>query len=405
MARVVDVAVHHRRARAQPDPVGGGDHVDPGAGRELALREHPPHLVVEDLRGRAGDRVEPGLAGLDQEVLDRQAGAAGAVDDLHRRERVDVHLRHPALHRGDQVEVGGAGELGVDAALHAHLGRAELPRLLGAVGDLLQRQGVRVGVGAPLGERAEPAADVADVGEVDVAVDDVGHLVADGLPPQVVGQPADLVEQARRPPSSAPAPARRSAPPGPAPPPAARMAPRESRCRDVGLRAAGPPRGPPPRAPRPSRRRPSRSRRDGRPVRPEVSTAVCRSVRPTAGEAAVRLLPRQAHGSYADLRQPVVGRQRRHVGRDPRVEPRLAGPDVLRVHGQPRPQLEPGGRRQRRQPLQRGPRPLRVDVVGGQRRDAAPVVDAGAQQRSALRARRPGWAAPAPGHADRAPAG
>ena len=65
----------------------------------------------------------------------------------------------------------------------------------GAVGDLVQGQRVGVGVGAPLGERAEPAADVADVGEVDVAVDDVGHLVADGVPAQVVGQPDHLLEQ------------------------------------------------------------------------------------------------------------------------------------------------------------------------------------------------------------------
>ena len=88
-----------------------------------------------------------------------------------------------------------AGQLGVDAALHADLGGAELPRLLGAVGDLVERERVGVGVGAPLGERAEPAADVADVGEVDVAVDDVGDVVADRLAAQVVGQPADLAQQ------------------------------------------------------------------------------------------------------------------------------------------------------------------------------------------------------------------
>jgi hypothetical protein len=75
----------------------------------------------------------------------------------------------------------------MDAALHAHLGGAGLPGLLGAVADLLQRQGVRVGVGAALGERAEPAAGVADVGEVDVAGDDVGDVVADDLAAQCVG--------------------------------------------------------------------------------------------------------------------------------------------------------------------------------------------------------------------------
>ena len=192
---VVDVAVHHRRARPQPDAVRGGDDLDPGGGGQLALGEDPADLVVEDLRGGAGDGAEPGLAGLDQEVLERQPGPGGAVDDLHRAERVHVHLGHPLLHRGGEVEVRRTGELGVDAALHADLGRAELPGLLGAVGDLLQRQRVGVGVGAALGERAEPAADVADVGEVDVPVDDVGHVVADGLPAQRVGELHDLVEQ------------------------------------------------------------------------------------------------------------------------------------------------------------------------------------------------------------------
>ena len=172
----------------------GGDHLDPGPGGQLALGEDPADLVVEDLRGGAGDRVEAGLAGLDQEVLDREAGARGAVDDLHRRERVHVHAGDPLLHGGGEVEVRRAGQLGVDAALHADLGGAQLPGLLGAVGDLLEGEAEGVGVGAALGERAEAAADVADVGEVDVAVDDVGHLVAHGVAAQVVGQPADRVE-------------------------------------------------------------------------------------------------------------------------------------------------------------------------------------------------------------------
>jgi len=59
----------------------------------------------------------------------------------------------------------------------------------GPVADLLQRQRVRVGVGAPLRERAEPAAGVADIGEVDVAGDDVGDVVADDLAAQRVGDP------------------------------------------------------------------------------------------------------------------------------------------------------------------------------------------------------------------------
>src|SRR5690606_22706296 len=101
---------------------------------------------------------------------------------------VDVHVGSPLLDRPGEVEVGGAGQVGVGAALHAHLGGARLPRLRRPVGDLLQGEGVGVGVGAPLREGAEPAAGVADVGEVDVAGDDEGDVVADGVAADPVGQ-------------------------------------------------------------------------------------------------------------------------------------------------------------------------------------------------------------------------
>ena len=103
-----------------------------------------------------------------------------------------------ALDRRGDVEVRRAGQLGIDAALHAHLGRAERDRLAGPVADLVERQPVGVGVGLALGERAEPAAGVTDVGEVDVAVDDVGD--ARRRPPAGAGRrPVGTTARDRRP--------------------------------------------------------------------------------------------------------------------------------------------------------------------------------------------------------------
>ena len=79
-----------------------------------------------------------------------------------------------------------------------------------AVADLGERERVRVGVGTALGERAEPAAGVTDVGEVDVAGDDVGHVVADGVAPQVVGEPDAAPPARRRRRAAARAPRRRT---------------------------------------------------------------------------------------------------------------------------------------------------------------------------------------------------
>ena len=117
-----------------------------------------------------------------------------AVGDLHRREGVHVHRRHPRLDRAHQIGVAGHRQLGVDTALHAHLCRTRDVRLPGPVGDLVDRKRERVRVTLALRERAEPAAGVADVGEVDVAVDDERHVVADGVAPQRICQRANSIQ-------------------------------------------------------------------------------------------------------------------------------------------------------------------------------------------------------------------
>ena len=100
---------------------------------------------------------------------------------------MNVKIRATPLDFGSNFEIGCPWQIGMDASLHAHLGGTGFPGLGGTVPDLLQRQRVRVGVGPALGERTEPAAGVADVGEVDVAGDDVGDVVADDLAAQRVG--------------------------------------------------------------------------------------------------------------------------------------------------------------------------------------------------------------------------
>jgi hypothetical protein len=85
----------------------------------------------------------------------------------------------------------------VDAALHAELGGSEGDGLLDprrevALGDF-------IGIRRPLSlaEPAEGAADHADVGEVDVAVDDEGHRVARQLGPQLIRSNPHLLDHLR----------------------------------------------------------------------------------------------------------------------------------------------------------------------------------------------------------------
>ena len=178
----------------RPSSCAVADDLDPHRGGQLALGQHPAHVVVEDLGRGAGQRVDARLLGPDQPLPDRHAGPRRAVHHLHRGERMDVKIWAAPLYFGSDFEICRSRQIGVDASLHAHLGGAGLPRLGRTVADLLEREGVRVGVGAALGEGAEPAAGVADVGEVDVAGDDVGDVVADDLAAQRVGDPGQRLQ-------------------------------------------------------------------------------------------------------------------------------------------------------------------------------------------------------------------
>ena len=134
--RGVDVAVHDRRGAPDPQPVRRPDDRFPRIGGQFSFGEEPADVVIEDLGGGSGHRVEPRVAEFVEERGVRDAAFGGAGHDLHRAERMDMHAGDARLHGADQVPIEGGGQVRMDPALHAHLGRAGEPRLLGAIGDL-----------------------------------------------------------------------------------------------------------------------------------------------------------------------------------------------------------------------------------------------------------------------------
>ena len=107
---------------------------------------------------------------------------------------MQVQLRRLLLGEAQPVLIVLERPVRVDARLDAELGRAELDR----VGDPLREVllGVLVGVGRALAlpEAAERAADDADVGDVDVAVDDERDRLPRELGAQAVGGGAHLLD-------------------------------------------------------------------------------------------------------------------------------------------------------------------------------------------------------------------
>ena len=108
-----------------------------------------------------------------------------------------MDLRRHLLHQPQPAPIVLERVVGVDAALHADLGRAVVDRLLNPGLEIVGGDVVGVGRAAALAEAAEGAADDADVGEVDVAVDHEGHPLAGELGAQLVGRHAHLLDHLR----------------------------------------------------------------------------------------------------------------------------------------------------------------------------------------------------------------
>src|ERR1051325_331873 len=92
---------------------------------------------------------------------------------------MDVHLRDSILDRPQNVTVIKFREIAWEATLDADFGRAEFPSLERFSGHLVQAVKVGVVLTRAAAECAEFASHKTNVGEIHVAVDDVGHDVSD----------------------------------------------------------------------------------------------------------------------------------------------------------------------------------------------------------------------------------
>ena len=195
----LDVAPHHRGGGAHAEAVSGAHDAEPLVRRRLGRRDDAPHAVDQDLRAAAGQGIEPRIAQARQRLGRGQTRLAGDVLHLARRERMQVD-RIPGLDRSEQVLVPLDAELGVVAALHQQRGAAQRQRLLDLLEDHRARQGVALaGVTRPPVERAEVAVRVADVGVVQVPVDDERDLIGRRLATaKLVGSPPDRDQLAGR---------------------------------------------------------------------------------------------------------------------------------------------------------------------------------------------------------------
>src|SRR5579863_2912408 len=164
--------VHQRRSAANAAAMRGADYLDPLRGREFIRRKDVANLVVENFRGGAGQRAQAIVAQHRKIVRQRHTREFDAVDNFHRRERVNVHTRDGVLDGAENIAVMKLGEIARQAALNADFGGAETPGLTGFLGHLLECEEICISLARAAAEGAELASHETDIRKINITVYD-----------------------------------------------------------------------------------------------------------------------------------------------------------------------------------------------------------------------------------------
>lgn len=189
-----DMAEHHCGAGAQAELVGLAHHFEPAVGIAFQRSDAVADTVHEDFPATARNRPESGFDELGDDFPDRHAEDFGKVVELRRAEAVDIDLRIFFPDVGEHIQVEIDAEFRVVASLeedlHATFGR----KLVEFFVDLSVGENVMIIVFFGAVECTELAVDVADIGVVDVSIDDIGdHPVAPAIVSSGFGDPTPRI--------------------------------------------------------------------------------------------------------------------------------------------------------------------------------------------------------------------
>ena len=183
-------AEHHGGGGAHAELVGGAVDADPIFGAALEAGDALADVVVEDLCAAAGDGLEAGVAKTHDGVAESDLGVLGDGEDFAGGEAVEPDVGEALLDAAEEGLEPLDFEVGVDAALHEDAGAAHLFGFGDLVEDGVKVEDVAFGGGGAFErpvEGAEGAVLGAEVGVVDVAIDDVAddalgvEAAADGV--------------------------------------------------------------------------------------------------------------------------------------------------------------------------------------------------------------------------------
>jgi hypothetical protein len=170
-------AEHHGRGGAHADLVRRAVHINPVTREALQAGDFVADFVVQNLSAAAGDGIESGIAQAENRIANAEFAVLGNGDDLRSRVAMQMNLREALFDSAQHFFVPVDFEVGMQAALHQDSGASEFDGLADLFVDRIELEDVtflRGGAFQRAVEGTEGAVLGAEVGVIDVAVDDVG---------------------------------------------------------------------------------------------------------------------------------------------------------------------------------------------------------------------------------------
>ena len=157
-------------------------HLEPLVALAFERRDSLPDGIDQNLAAAAGNRTEPRFLKTRDHFVQRHLERLGKMLELRRAEAVDVDMGIFFPDVMEQIEIPIEAELRMMAALHQDLHAARCGQLIQLLVELFAREHVMIVVLFGAIKRAELAVNVADVGVIDVAIDDVSDDFAASVP-------------------------------------------------------------------------------------------------------------------------------------------------------------------------------------------------------------------------------
>ena len=174
-----DVSIEHCARAAATHDVPGAMDIKPFRGSLLTATNFISHRGIENFRAATGHGSKTGVAQKLKGVADGHAeNSLCQMAHLDGRECFDVQIWIESAQATQELEVPILFQCRMETTHHVHFSNPEAACFFDSADDVVDCSFERMGIAFFGGERAELAGENTDIGVIDVAIQDIGGVVA-----------------------------------------------------------------------------------------------------------------------------------------------------------------------------------------------------------------------------------